>query len=167
MKSIKNLLMTAVAAAALTTGAWAEESGSRAVGTTMDDAAITASVKTRLMADEDTKARQINVETSKGVVQLNGFVGSITARNEAQRIAAGTDGVLEVRNNLEIRPESRSGNAVIDDTVLSGKVDAALAKDKRTSALSIDIDAHEGEAATEVARGVEGVRVVRNVIDVR
>jgi hyperosmotically inducible protein len=181
MRAIHNTLMGAVVAAALTTAACTADSGSRQVGTTMDDAAITASVKSRLVADEDTKARQINVETSRGIVQLNGFVDTAMARNEAQRIAAGTDGVRKVRNNLEVRPAARSSSEVADDMGLSAKVDAALAGDERTSALSIDVAAREGEvqlsgfvesdsekrAATDIARKVEGVRIVRNVIDVR
>ncbi|MEO7385375.1 MAG: BON domain-containing protein, partial [Gammaproteobacteria bacterium] len=70
-----------------------DTSADRSAGTTIDDAAITATVKSKLIAEPDTKARQIDVETSNGVVQLNGFVDSSAARSEAERLAAGTDGV--------------------------------------------------------------------------
>ena len=65
--------------------------------------------------------------------------------------------------------------------MLTGKVEAALVADKRTSAMRVDIESHDGEvqlsgyaksqaektAAVDVAKGVEGVRVVKNAIDVR
>lgn len=186
MRSIKTNLatlgMTLGAAMFLAAGgASAGEAGARSVGTVMDDAAITASVKTKLTVDKDTKARQINVETQKGVVQLNGFVDSTKARNEAEKVAAGTDGVKEVRNNLEVRPADRVVGEVVDDAMITGKVDAALLADKRTSGLSIDVETRDGEvqlggfvksqaeksAAVEVANGVKGVRVVKNAIDIR
>jgi hyperosmotically inducible protein len=147
----------------------------------MDDAAITATVKSKLISEPDTKARQIDVETSAGVVQLNGFVDSSTARNEAERLAAATSGVRKVRNNLEVRTGDRSTGAVLDDGVITAKVDAELAKDQRTSALRLNVatrsgevqlsgfakSAAEKEAAAEIARRVDGVRTVRNDIDVR
>lgn len=169
-----------LAAFALAGAASAADVPARSAGQTMDDAAITASVKTKLIGDKDTKARQINVETSRGVVQLNGFVDSTAARNEAERVAASTDGVTKVHNNLEVRTADRSAGEVLDDAGITAKVDAALAADSRTSALRIDIETHEGEvqlsgfakskseksAAEEVAGKVKGVRKVTNALDV-
>ena len=186
MRSMKTnlttLRLTLGAAMVLTAlGACAADSGARSAGTVVDDAAITASVKTRLTMDKDTKARQINVETQKGVVQLNGFVDSTQARAEAEKIAVGIDGVKSVRNNLAVRPADRAADVVVDDAVVTGKVDAALLADKRTSGLSIDVETHAGEvqlsgfvksqaeknAAVEIANRVTGVRVVKNDIDIR
>ena len=181
MRSIKTSLITLAAVAVLATSACATDSGSRTAGVVIDDAAITASIKTKLTLDKDTKARQITVETQKGIVQLNGFVDSSAARSEAGKIAAGTDGVKQVRNNLEVRSADRPVGEVVDDAMITGKVEAALIADKRTSALRVDIETHDGEvqlsgfaknqaennAAVEVARAVTGVRKVTNSIDVR
>lgn len=181
MRSIKTSLMTLAAVAALTGNAWATESAPRTAGVVIDDAAITASIKTKLTLEKDTKARQINVETQKGIVQLNGFVDSSAARSEAEKIAASTDGVKQVRNNLEVRSADRPAGEVVDDAMITGKVEAALVADKRTSALRVDIETHEGEvqlsgfarnqaekdAAAAVARAVTGVRKVTNSIEVR
>ncbi|MEZ5565288.1 MAG: BON domain-containing protein [Gammaproteobacteria bacterium] len=175
------LMVSGLAMSTMVSPAWAADSASRSVGVTMDDAAITASVKTRLVADGDTKARQINVETSKGVVQLNGFVDSAGAKSEAARIAAGTDGVTRVQNNLQVRTPDSSASEAADNAGLTAKVDAALARDPRTSALSIDVESRSGEvqlsgyvksaqeknAASDVARKVDGVRKVTNDIDLR
>jgi hyperosmotically inducible protein len=181
MRSIKMSLITLGAVFALAGTACAADSAARSPGVVIDDAAITASIKTKLTVEKDTKARQINVETQKGIVQLNGFVDSKEARSEAEKIAAGTDGVKQVRNNLEVRATDRAAGVVVDDAMLTGKVEAALVADKRTSAMRVDIETHDGEvqlsgfaksqaekdAAVTVAKSVEGVRIVKNDIDVR
>lgn len=181
MRSITMKLISIAAAATLAGPATAADSAARTVGTVIDDAAITASIKTRLTVEQDTKARQINVETQKGIVQLNGFVDSSEARIAAEKIAADTDGVTTVRNNLEVRPADRAAETVIDDAMITGKVEAALVADKRTSAMRVDIETHDGavqlsgfaktqaekDAAVDVTRTVTGVRTVKNSIDVR
>ena len=71
----------------------------------VDDGAITASVKAKLIEDSSTKAHQINVETEKGVVQLAGFVNTTSAKARAGELANSVDGVAQVRNDLEIRQQ--------------------------------------------------------------
>jgi hyperosmotically inducible periplasmic protein len=72
-------------------------------GQVIDDTTVTASVKTKLIGDSTTKAHQINVETQKGVVQLTGFVNSNEVKARAGDLARSVDGVVDVRNDLEIR----------------------------------------------------------------
>jgi hyperosmotically inducible protein len=72
-------------------------------GQVIDDTTVTASVKTKLIDDSTTKAHQINVETQKGVVQLTGFVNSNEVKSRAGDLARSVDGVVDVRNDLEIR----------------------------------------------------------------
>jgi hyperosmotically inducible periplasmic protein len=72
-------------------------------GQVIDDTTVTASVKTKLIDDSTTKAHQINVETQKGVVQLTGFVNSNEVKSRAGELARSVDGVVDVRNDLEIR----------------------------------------------------------------
>ena len=76
---------------------------SRSAGEVVDDTGITARVKAALTSNAVTKARQINVETSQGVVQLHGFVDSQQEANEAVREAKAVAGVTDVRNDLEIK----------------------------------------------------------------
>lgn len=181
MNSIKMSLISIGVLMTLAGTAWAAESAPRTAAVVMEDAAITASIKTQLTVEHDTKARQINVETQQGVVQLNGFVDSSDARSKAGKIAAGAAGVKQVRNNLEVRAADRTAGVVVDDAMLTGKVEAALVADKRTSAMRVDIETHDGEvqlsgfaksqaekdSAVAVARNVDGVRSVKNAIDVR
>ncbi len=46
----------------------------------IDDAVITAKVKSSLLADSGTHGLKIDVDTRNGVVQLNGFVASSNER---------------------------------------------------------------------------------------
>ncbi len=65
------------------------------------DAVITAKVKTALAADDMVKARNIDVDTMRGVVQLNGTVRSAAERSRAIQLARHVSGVLDVRDNLK------------------------------------------------------------------
>ena len=58
------------------------------VGQQVDDAAITAAVKSKLAADTDVAAHNIDVDTLDGVVTLSGIVDSWEERTEAARLAA-------------------------------------------------------------------------------
>jgi hyperosmotically inducible protein len=79
------------------------KSGERTAGKTVDDAAITAKVKTALIADSTTKAHQINVTTNNGQVQLSGFVDSAAAREQAAKLALQVNGVVSVQNNIDVK----------------------------------------------------------------
>ena len=81
-------------------------SASAAAGTVaavMDDAGITASVKTDLAKDPDLSALAINVDTKDGVVTLNGPAPSAAAKSRAETIAKGVKGVKSVSNNLAVK----------------------------------------------------------------
>ncbi len=75
----------------------------KSTGEYIDDAAITAKVKTDLIGDPVTKARQIDVTTFKGNVQLSGFVDTAQEKARAAQIAAGVSGVTNVTNNITIK----------------------------------------------------------------
>lgn len=62
----------------------------------IDDTWITTKVKTSLLADEDVAGLQVDVETVNGVVTLKGDVASQAQIDEARRIAAGIEGVVDV-----------------------------------------------------------------------
>lgn len=68
---------------------------------TTADASITAKVKTALAADELVKARNIDVDTVRGVVQLNGTVSSMAEKRRAVQLARNVSGVVEVKDNLK------------------------------------------------------------------
>jgi hyperosmotically inducible periplasmic protein len=76
---------------------------SRSAGQVVDDASITAAVKTKLMADSVVGGLKIDVDTRDGVVSLNGPVKSQNEKDTALRIARETSGVKDVRDNLVVQ----------------------------------------------------------------
>jgi len=74
----------------------------RTAGRNVDDATISASVKTRLIAEKASNLTRIDVETTNGVVSLNGVVQSSQQKARAEDLARHVDGVRGVNNNLQI-----------------------------------------------------------------
>jgi hyperosmotically inducible protein len=85
-------------------GACAPTATSRSTGQVLDDAAITARVKTSIAKTEGIgDAAAINVDTYRGVVSLAGFVDNAQQKRKAEEIAMHVPGVEKVFNNLEIK----------------------------------------------------------------
>jgi hyperosmotically inducible protein len=84
------------------TGQAAEGAGST-IGQKMDDASITAAVKSKLMVDSVVGGLKIDVDTRDGVVSLSGPVKSQTEKDTAVRIARETNGVKDVQDNLVVQ----------------------------------------------------------------
>jgi hyperosmotically inducible protein len=98
--------LVAAIAVALTTVALAACSGSQSRGSSdqqVDDAAITAQVKTALLKDQSLGDLAIAVETHQNVVQLTGIVDSPQRAERAQEVASNVDGVRSVRNELKVK----------------------------------------------------------------
>lgn len=149
---------------------------------THSDASLTASVKSALISNDETKARQINVETKNGVVQLSGFVDSTVARNAAEKAAINVEGVKSVQNKLLIRDPNRSTGAAVDDTVIAAKLKGELAgKTGLKTATDVNVEVNSGvvelsgfvgtadekDRAGEIARGISGVKDVHNNISLK
>lgn len=77
--------------------------GGTTVSQKMDDAAITAAVKSKLMVDSVVGGLKIDVDTKDGVVALSGPVKSQTEKDTAVRIARETNGVKDVQDNLVVQ----------------------------------------------------------------
>src|SRR4029077_13390644 len=74
----------------------------RSLGENVDDAFITAAVKTRLLDDPQVRGLKIDVDTREGVVFLTGNVRSQAESDRAVEVARGTDHVKDVKPNLII-----------------------------------------------------------------
>ena len=75
----------------------------RSAGVIVDDGTITASVKSKLIADKYVPARKVNVDTYEGAVTLRGTVPSYVARSQAEKLASDTNGVKSVVNELKVQ----------------------------------------------------------------
>lgn len=74
----------------------------RDVAEATGDAAVTAAVKSKFLADTTVSGLKIDVDTKDNVVTLTGTVSSAAEKAEAVRIARATDGVKSVRDNLKV-----------------------------------------------------------------
>jgi hyperosmotically inducible periplasmic protein len=75
----------------------------KTAGQNIDDATITASVKSTLVADKAANLTRIDVDTNSGVVALNGTVESAEQKTRAEQLARRVDGVRNVINNLQVQ----------------------------------------------------------------
>ncbi len=132
----------------------------RTVGQTIDDATITASVKSKLLADERTQGFDINVDTERGTVKLTGGADSLDAKLAAGKLAAEAEGVILVDNQLivagegtALRQEANTATAsgevrdaldgtgeTIDDAWITSKVKAQLLADTAVKGMEIKVE---------------------------
>ena len=195
MKILKATLLGAAIILAL--GACAgtvttDKSGTRTVATAIDDATITGSVKSKLLADERTKGFDINVDTARGVVTLTCGADSQMSKNTAGSLAASATGVVRVKNQLvvaaagserredantatasgEVRETMDESGDGIDDGWITTKVKSQLLADPGTKGLNIMVETHanivhlSGVAATAASRDL-AISIARNTRGVR
>jgi hyperosmotically inducible periplasmic protein len=88
-----------IANAAETATEKAAEAGDKAKAN-MDDASITAKVKSMLLADPEVKGVAIEVDTVNGNVTLSGTAKSAYEKTEAEKLAKHTEGVVSVVNQI-------------------------------------------------------------------
>jgi len=108
---MKFSLRSAATVAVLAGGLALIQSQSGCAGTTtkestgeyVDDSSITTKVKAAFVRDPVVKALSVNVETFKGAVQLSGFVNTPEEKSQAERLAAGVQGVTSVKNDITVK----------------------------------------------------------------
>jgi hyperosmotically inducible periplasmic protein len=75
----------------------------KSAGHNIDDATITASVKTKLVGEKASNLTRVDVDTNNGTVYLNGTVESAEQKSKAEQLAWQASGVKTVVNNLQIQ----------------------------------------------------------------
>lgn len=104
MKTIRTVIVAAMTSFALVATGCSVIRGQESASAYVDDAAITADVKTRLIDSKAVDAGAVNVQTLKGEVALSGFAKTAAERSRAEQIAREAKGVRAVHNNLIVRP---------------------------------------------------------------
>jgi osmotically-inducible protein OsmY len=154
----------------------------------MEDAAITARLKTTYLFNRHLDALRINVDTKDGAVALEGVVRDDIQKDLAGAIAEGADGVKTVRNDLRVgegaveEPDEvdRTFTQTVRDATTTATVKASLAVAKGVKASEIDVSTRWGtvtlagtvatkaekELALKTAEDVAGVKDVVNNIQV-
>ncbi len=83
--------------------------------TSANDMRITAEIKLRYLADNNTPALSISVDTNRSRVSLFGTVASQEQSDRAKSVAQQVSGVTFVRNYLQVVPETKQELALVDD----------------------------------------------------
>ncbi|MGH7305604.1 MAG: BON domain-containing protein [Candidatus Rokuibacteriota bacterium] len=150
-------------------------------GQTMKDSWITTKTKLALSTDGRTKARHISVETQGATVMLRGKVSSAEERAAAEEIARGISGVAYVSNALQIVPDDLRKTIDAKDDGIETAIRERLLNDTQLKDAAIKVrsdnsvvtlrgkvaDPKAKSRASDVVRGVPGVRSVRNELGLK
>ena len=138
------------------------------------DSWVTSKTKIALFSDDRVKGSQVKVETIDGVVHLRGKVDSAEAKAAATSVAQGIEGVKSVKNDLQVVSPGARKAVDAKDSDIAKAVETRLSREGDLKKIDVRADAGvvtlTGEVptitasakASEVARGVDGVRSVKN-----
>lgn len=148
------------------------------------DGATSAAVKSRLLWNHSTSALDIEVTSEDGVVTLEGEIESVEMRELAERLAADTNGVREVRNNLHIRNRDAAATQLdaalpadikmdsLNDAWINGKIRSLLSLAHGRTGSDINAETADGQVQLNgrvetAAKKRQTEATVRNVRGVR
>ncbi|WP_438866094.1 BON domain-containing protein [Pseudomonas abieticivorans] len=150
----------------------------------VEDATLTATIKSKLLWNSMTQALDTTVDTKDGVVTLKGHAQTADAKLLAGDLATNTDGVTEVNNLISLgaadanttkaEAAAKSTEDSISDAWITSKVKASLLYSRNLDGLSINVDtkggmvnldgvvatSEEKTLAVDIARNIRGVRGV-------
>jgi hyperosmotically inducible protein len=149
--------------------------------TPINDTWMTAKTKIALFADPRIKGSEINVETSQGMVMIRGKVDSDAAKQAAEGIAKGIDGVKSVKNDLQVIAPSKREAIDDKDEAITTRVNEQIAKDSYLRGAGIHTQTNAGVVsltgevsnlmtsaqASWTAWQVPGVKSVKNDLTVK
>jgi hyperosmotically inducible protein len=148
--------------------------GAAKAGDTMSDAWITSATKLRLLANSETPALDINVDTVDGRVTLFGIVPTAAAKSAAEAETRKVNGVKGVTNDLQVVAASKQDTVAANDQDIQGAVQKALERRQDSTGDDVTVDVKAGvvrltgtvpnEAArvtaATTARATKGVKAV-------
>jgi hyperosmotically inducible periplasmic protein len=130
------------------------DSKTHAAASASKDAWITTEAKVRLIANSETPARDINVDTLGGVVTLFGTVSTEAARRAAEAEIRKVDGVKSVENDLQVVPQVSAAAVEHKDERVKGAIEKRLSARGELSDANIDVEVADGVARlTGTVRG--------------
>jgi hyperosmotically inducible protein len=109
-----------------------------------NDAYLTAKTKIALFADSRVKGSEINVVTTQGAVMIRGKVDSDAAKQAAEDIAKGLDGVKTVKNELQVVAPSKREAIDDKDEAITARVNEQIAKDAELKKAGIRAQTNAG-----------------------
>jgi hyperosmotically inducible periplasmic protein len=152
-----------------------------AIAADRPDSWITMKTKLALMTTEGVDTWDLNVDTVNGAVTLHGKVATEAAKEKAESVAKGIEGVTSVKNVLQVvsspdrKVVNKEDDAVKDSVQKAFDADPTLKNsgikiasvNKGVVLLSGDAKTLEANVrAVEVARSIPGVRRVASEVTV-
>ncbi len=161
-------------------------SSTRSYGEAIDDATITATVKSKLLWSKSTDGLTADVDTNRGRVTLKGTADSKDAKAIAGRLALNSRGVVSVDNQLVVTPKptvadsaksaAKEAEQDISDSWITTKVKSTLMYSSNVNGSDIDVSTSAGVVtlkgkvdsgaeralAIELADNVRGVKSVQS-----
>jgi osmotically-inducible protein OsmY len=161
------------------------KSANRSFGETVDDANITAAVKSKLLWSKYADGLTTDVDTKYGKVTLTGTADTASEKELAQTLAMNTKGVVAVDNKLVVKGSktAAANNAktaesghVMADTWITTKVKSTYGYSSNVDGSDISVNTANGvvtlsgkvdsgverELAIELAKNVKGVKSVNS-----
>lgn len=155
-------------------------SSDRSYGERIDDATVTAKVKSKLLWSTYADGMSTNVDTKMGKVTMTGTAASATAKELAGTLASNTSGVLSVDNQLIVKPSTAavatakkpaSEPHVVSDTWISAKVKSTYMYSSNVDGSDISVDTTGGvvtltgkvDSGAERALAIELAKHIRGV----
>jgi hyperosmotically inducible protein len=149
--------------------------------TPINDSWLTAKTKIALFADARVKGSEINVETTQGLVMIRGKVDSDAAKQAAEGIARGIDGVKSVKNELQVVAPSKREAIDDKDEAITRRVKEQIEKDSNLMKAGIHTQTNAGVVslsgevqdlvtranASWIAWQLPGVKSVKNDLTVK
>jgi len=177
---VLTLCTALVVGGALLTGS-ANALGKADEKTPINDSWLTSKTKIALFADARVKGSEINVETTQGVVMIRGKVDSDAAKQAAEGIAKGIDGVKTVKNDLQVIAPAKREAIDDKDAAITTRVNEQIAKDSSLRKAGIQAQTNAGVVslsgevqdlmtsaqASWTAWQVPGVKSVKNDLTVK
>ena len=161
-------------------------SSTRSYGEAIDDATITATVKSKLLWSKSTDGLTADVDTNRGRVTLKGTADSKDAKALAGRLALNSRGVESVDNQLVVTPKkptvvdsakssAKEAEQDISDSWITTKVKSTLMYSSNVDGSDVDVSTSAGVVtlkgkldsgaeralAIELADNVRGVKSVQ------
>lgn len=149
----------------------------RDYGERVEDASITAAVKSKLVASRYADGLTAKVETLRGHVKLTGFAGSAESKEAAGSLAMNTHGVHAVSNQLVVDADkgvAKTASTDVADGWITMKVKSTYMYSSNVDGSDIAVSTNAGVVkltgkmdsgaqralAIELARNVKGVKSV-------
>ncbi|PUE11782.1 transporter [Limnohabitans sp. T6-5] len=179
--AVTGILAVSLAACGKSADSTSSPEANTSLGNEIDDALITTRVKAALMTDLQLKSNDVKVETRKGEVLLSGFVENQSQLDEAMRMTRAVEGVKSIQNNVAIKGAATTVGKQVDDSIITGKVKAALMSDSSIQSRDIAVVTRNDEVqlsgfvssqeqmdkAVSIASAVEGVYRVSNEMKIK